>query len=214
MTGSELKTLTENILDGDTIDDVLFLQLINLAKNRLEQERPWMYLRKLDDTKTASAGNGYNNAIDCPSDWRETWKLYVGEDTQYIQVPFDQQHLYRNSPQHFVVDVANEQYYLLGNISGAQQIYHYYIKTTPDITLSTSPAFPRFHEILAFEVAGYIQMGVDADDVFARMSPENKMQAQLSKEAMTRWDINLQQAEMNKRLSIADTEPSLDLSMM
>lgn len=68
MTGAEIKTMAENILDGDTIDDVFFYQLLNAAKNQVEDMRPWMFLRKLDSSVSASA----NTPITLPTDWRRT----------------------------------------------------------------------------------------------------------------------------------------------
>jgi hypothetical protein len=215
MTGAELKTFAESILDGDSIDSTFFYQLLNVAKNRLEDSRPWMYLRALDSTQTATTGNNYDTALSLPTAWRRTWKLYVGEDLQYFPVPFDQQHLYRYHGRRFVVDVANSTFYLLGNVGSADTIYHYYIKTTDDIESGTSWTAPsRFHALLGFEVAGYIQMGVDADDIFARMSPENKMQAQLVRRSMEDWDTNLQLAEQNDQAQIADSAPAFDLGLL
>lgn len=215
MTGAEIKTMAENILDGDTIDDVFFYQLLNSAKDTIEDSRPWMFLRKLNSSVTASTGNNYNTPITLPTDWRRTWKLFVGSDMQYFPVPFDQQHLYANSPRHFVVDVASGTYYLLGTIGRADTIYHYYLKTTDDITSSTSPVWPaRFHKILGFYVAGYIQMGVDSDDIFARMAPANKAEAQMALNSMEAWDSALQANEQNGQIMMADSNPVFDLGSL
>lgn len=211
MTGAEIKTMAENILDGDTIDDVFFYQLLNAAKNQVEDMRPWMFLRKLDSSVSASA----NTPITLPTDWRRTWKLFVGTDHQYIQVPFDQLHVYRNESNRFVVDVASGTYYLLGTIGTTSTVYHYYLKTTDDVESGTSPVWPsRFHPILGFYVAGYVQMGVDSDDIFARMAPENKAQAQILLNSMEMWDTNLQLSEQNGQVQIADSAPTFDLGMV
>jgi len=215
MVGEEIKTMAEEILGGDTIDETFFYQVLNARKDIIEDERPWMFLRKLDSTQTATTGNNYSTSLSLPTDWRNTYKLLVGEDHQYFQIPFDQQHLYRNHGRYFVVDVANSTYYLLGNVGQAETIYHYYLRTTPDITGVTSPVFPsRFHAVLAFEVAGYIQMGQDADDIFARMSPENKMQAMTVLDAMRMWDTRLQMSAQNNQLQVADSTPTFDLGQL
>lgn len=203
--------MAETILDGDTIDDVFFYNVLNSAKDQIEDSRPWMFLRKLDTSASAVAGT----PITLPTDWRMTWKLYVGQDQLYTQIPFDQQHLYRNEGHRFVVDVASGTYTLLGTISGGSSVYHYYIKTTDDITSATSPVWPaRFHPILAYYVAGYTQMGVDSDDLFARMAPENKIQAQALLSAMERWDSNLQLREQNGQVMMADSAPYFDLGTL
>jgi len=215
MTGKELKVMAQEILGGDTIDDTFYYGVLNSVKNRIEDERPWMFLRKLDATQTASTGNGYTTSIALPADWRRTYKLMVGEDRQYTQVPFDTQHLHRNSANNFVIDVANSTYYLLGNIGRAETIYHYYIKTTDDITQDTEWLAPsRFHTILAFEVAGYIQNGQDADDIFARMAPENKAQALLVRSALQNWDTQLQLDAQNDQTQVAGASAPFDLGTL
>lgn len=203
--------MAETILDGDTIDDVFFYNVLNSVKDTIEDSRPWMFLRKLDTSASAVAGS----AITLPTDWRMTWKLYVGQDQLYTQIPFDQQHLYRNNSNIFVVDVASGTYTLLGTIGKSAQVYHYYLKTTDDITEATSPVFPaRFHPLLAYYVAGYVQMGVDSDDIFARMAPENKIQAQTLLTSMERWDSALQIREQNGRVLVEDNEPVFDLGSL
>lgn len=214
MTGAELKTMTESILD-DTVDDVLFYQLLNVSKNRIEDERPWMFLRALDSSLTATAGDNSTTSRALPTLWRRTYKLMVGKYQQYEQVPFDEQHTWRYSSNRFCVDVANSVYYLLGNIGVADTIYHYYIKATADIDSAGSWNAPsRFHPILAYEVAGYVMMGVDADDVFARMAPENKATAQSLKSSMESWDTQLQIDAQGGRLQIEGGAAVIDLGLM
>lgn len=215
MLASAIKTMAEEILGGDTIDETFFLNVLNSVKDRLEDERPWMYLRKLNSSLTASVGNNYSTSKALPTDWRRTYKMLVGTDLLLVQKPFDEQHIYRNHSGYFVIDVANSVYYILGNISRADTIYHYYIRTTPELTISDSPVFPeRFHKLLAFEVAGYIQLGQDADDIFARMAPENKAQAIAIKNSMLSWDNQLQGDAQNNQLQVADAQPTWDLGKL
>jgi len=214
MTGAQLKTMVDTILD-DSIDDIFFYQLLNIAKNTLEDERTWQFLRKLDSSKTATGGDNSEVAIALPTDWRSTYKLMVGKDFKYIQVPFDEQHIWRYTSSRFCIDVANSVFYLLGTIGASDTIYHYYIKTTNDIESGTEWVAPsRFHPILAFMVAGYYMNGVDADDIFARMSPENKIMAQTLKASMIAWDMKLQLEAQNDQIQIADAEVGIDLGMM
>lgn len=211
MTGAQIKTMAETILDGDTVDEVFFYNVLNSAKDQIEDSRPWMFLRKLSTSASAVAGS----AIALPTDWRMTWKLYVGQDQLYTQIPFDQLHMYRNEGHRFVVDVASGTYTLLGTIGASASVYHYYISTTPDVATATSPVWPdRFHPILAYYVAGYVQMGVDSDDLFARMAPENKMQALSLLSSMERWDSNLQLREQNGQVMMADVGNAFDLGSL
>jgi uncharacterized membrane-anchored protein YjiN (DUF445 family) len=213
MNGATLKTMVESIMD-DTIDDVLFYQLLNVAKNRIENERPWMFLRKLDSSLTTTVGDNSSISRALPTDWRRTYKLMVGLDQQFIQVPFDEQHQYRYSSNRFVIDVAGNVYYLLGTLGKADTIYHYYIKKTDDITAVTSPVWNEFHEILAFDTAGYAMMGTDADDIYARMSPENKNMALMLKNSMEAWDFQLQIDAQGGSLSMGQNSYGIDLGLM
>lgn len=215
MTGDTLKTMAEEILGGDTIDETFFYQTLNVVKNRIEDSRSWMFLRALDSSRTATLGQNYTISIPLPTAWRSTYKLMVGNDMEYTQAPFDLQHLYRYSGRYYVVDVANNVYYLLGNVGRADTIYHYYLKTTDDVAAATEPVWPsRFHPLLAFETAGYIQLGVDADDIFARMSPENKNQARMLRESMEAWDTRLQLGAQNNQLQVADGTVPFDLGLL
>lgn len=214
MTGETLKTMCETILD-DTIDDVLFYQLANVAKNRIEDIRPWMMLRSLDSSQTATAGNTSTTSRALPTSWRRTYKLMVGRDMPFEQVPFDEQHIWRNSANKFCVDVANSVYYLLGSIGSAETIYHYYIKSTSDIAAAISPVWPeRFHPIIAYDVASYIMAGVDADEEFSRMAGPNQAAHQALLKSMESWDTDLQLAAQGGRAQVEGMQGGIDLALM
>lgn len=206
MIGSALYQTTTDILDGEVINEDFFYILLNIAKTRLEEMRAWNYLKKLDDSNSGST-----SLVSLPIDFARDYKVLVG-DTEYIPVPFEEQHLYRNSSNRYYIDYANLQYKLLGTPK-SDTIYFYYLRFTPDITSATAPVFPeRFHPLLAFLVAGYYQAGVDSDDLYARMSPENKAQAIQLQQAMVMWDNNLSARERNNRVGVANSEPYTDLS--
>lgn len=212
MTGSEIKSMAESIVD-DSINEDLFYTLLNAEKDIVEGNRLWQFLKKLDSSKTASTGNNYNTGISLPSDWRSTYKLYVGEDLEYVPVAFEKLHLYRNLAHYYIVDVAGSNFYLLGNVGQSDTIYHYYIKTTDDIAEGTSPVWPsRYHRILGFRVAARFMAGVDVDDIFAALSQENRVAALELSRAMEVWDSQLKNAENDKRLHYTDGEqPSEDV---
>ena len=207
MIGSELFQLTTNILDGEVIPEDFYYKLLNIAKTRLEESRAWSYLKKLDSSNMTTI-----SAITLPTDFRLDYKVIVGTNQEYFPVPFEDQHLYQTIGNHYYLDIANNNYYLTGTPK-SETIYFYYLRTTDDITDATAPVFPaRFHPLLAFYVAGYYQLGVDSDDLFARMAPENKTQALLLEQSMKLWDTNLQAKSRNNRVGVADSEPTNDLS--
>lgn len=218
MNGDTLKTLTETILDGQTIDDVMFYQLLNVAKNIIEDNQPWMFLRKLQSSQTASQGNGYASAKLLPDDFRQAYKVMVGTGlgNEYLPVPFEEQIIYRNSSHRYYIDHAASSYYILGNVGQSDSIYFFYLKTTDDITEATAPTgWPaRFCPILAYRVAAYFQAGVDADDIYARMSPVNRAAALELENVMKFWDMQLQNNSRNRQAQVQNSQPDFDLGLM
>lgn len=210
-TGAEIKQFAENVLDNNVDWDVdFFYQLLNIAKNKLEQKRLWQYLKKLNSGNTASS-----SAIALPADWSEEYKILVGTDTEYMPVPFEEQHIHRNSSNRYYLDIANSNLYLLGASIPSKTLYLYYKRFTDDITASTSPVFPaRFHFLLGFYVASYYQGAVDSDDIFARMSPANRMAAMELENAMESWDSGLAMRAQNNQIGVADSNVGVDLSQM
>lgn len=204
MTGSELKTFAENILDGQTIGEDFFYQLLNIAKTKLEEGRAWNYLKKLDSSNTSRVGydtTGYN----LPSDFSRDYKVMLGDSVEITPVPFEEQHAYKYAPNGYYLDIVGDKFYLTGNVGSVDTIHFYYLRYTPDITANSSPVFPaRFHFLLAFEVAGYYMNGIDSDDQFARMSPENKAAYSALKQAMVSWDSNLSARARNNQIGMTE----------
>lgn len=210
-TGAEIKQFAENVLDNNVEWDVdFFYQLLNIAKNKLEQKRLWQYLKKLNSSNTASS-----SAITLPADFSEEYKILVGTDTEYFPVPFEEQHIHRNSSNRFYLDIANSNLYLLGASIPSKTVYIYYKRFTDDITSSTSPAFPaRFHFLLGFYVASLWQGNIDSDDIFARMSPANRMAAIELENSMELWDSGLALRAQGNQIGVAGVNVGISLENM
>jgi hypothetical protein len=191
MNGTELGTFCEEINGGASIGSTLLFQFINLAKAMVEQTRPWMLLRYTDASKSVTADNTWETAIDLSTIARfnrfygETpIKLFDGANgIQYFrQVPFDKRLEHRNTPGTFVYDEANATLYLNGTVQFAGTLYIDHVKDSPEITNddSSSWAFPSWaHPLLGFYAVAINKGGVDYDDINARMAPENRAQAKV-----------------------------------
>lgn len=215
MTGQDLYDFFSTLVDDSDLDIDNFLVLVNVAKDRREDVRPWQYLKKLDSSKTASVGDTYLTAKALPTDWRYDYKLYIGTEIEAKPVPFEQQHIFKNSPNYYFVDVASGNYYLTGSQNSSKTIYNFYIKTTADITASTSWSAPsRFHPLLAFDVAGFFMNGIDADDIYRGMAPEQKAAALLLDHSMIAWDTSLKMRSMNNSFAGGPEDTSVPLGMM
>lgn len=211
MTGAELKQFTEDVLDGLTIDDEFYYQLLNVAKTKLESQRMWQYLKKSTNPGAASS-----TAVDLSAlgDFAEDYKVMVGTSHEFSPVPFEEKYTYANSSGRYYIDWANEQLYLLGTVPSGQ-LYIFYKRFTPEISSGTEPVFPeRFHPILAYYVAAYYQSGVDSDDVFARMSPENRAAALELQRAMERWDSSLAMRAQDNQIGVANSQSGTPLELM
>lgn len=208
MTGAELKTFTENVLDGN-VDwtDEHFYTLLNIAKTKLEEQRLWQYLKKLD-TRAATS-----SPITLPSDFAEDYKVVVGS-REYIPVRFEDHPAYSGASGRYYIDWANLTLNLLGsNISGT--LYTCYKRFTPDIATATSPVFPdRFHPLLAYYTAAIHQVGTDNDDLMARMGPANKLAAQELERAMKQWDSAIAIRAQDNQIGVANSVNEISIGNM
>jgi hypothetical protein len=212
MTGAELKEFTENVLDGITIDDDFYYQLLNIAKTKLEEKRLWQYLKKSYNPGAASS-----SAVDLGAlgDFAEDYKVMIGNDYEYLPVPFEEKYAYARSSGRYYIDWANEELYLLGSTIPSGQLYIFYKRFTPSISSGTSPVFPaRFHHLLGFYVAAYYQAGIDSDDIFARMSPENRLAALELQRAMEQWDSSIAMRAQNNQIGVAESRGEIPLELM
>ena len=60
MTGTELNTFVQNLLDGETLDETFFYALLNIAKAKIEAERPWRILIKEDNSNNVLQSNTFD----------------------------------------------------------------------------------------------------------------------------------------------------------
>src|SRR5688500_7569683 len=98
MPGSTLSTFIDELNGGASIGDTLKFQLVNAFKAVLEQERPWVVLRKTDTSKSVTTGNTWQTAIDLSTLTRfnrfhgkTPIQLFDGNNSiaRYSQMPFE-----------------------------------------------------------------------------------------------------------------------------
>lgn len=201
MTGTELATFCEEINGGASINDTLLFQFINLAKAMVEQRRPWMLLRTTDTSKTITAANTWQTAIDLSTITKfsrfygeNPIKLYSGVGsnfTEYHQVPYDKRLSYQLAPNTFVYNEATKTLYLNGTPPYAGTLYIDHIIDSDDITDDDTSTwvFPAWaHSLLGFMAVAIYKGGVDFDDVNARMAPDNRAMAEMLTRNLENWD--------------------------
>lgn len=200
MNGQQLQDFTEELVD-DSIDDTLFLILLNTAKDKLEAERQWAYLLAVDATQSASAGDTYLSMKALPADFAEDVRVLI--DTQeLLPIPFEQRILYKDSPNYYYIDLANSNF-AVTRVGTGGIINLIYKKYSPALTVATSPLFPeRFHPILGYDVAAVYLSGVDIDDIASSQTAAHRMASLELRRAMAGWDANFRLRSMNGRAGI------------
>ncbi len=204
MTGQQIIDFFRGLVD-DELDVDFELQLLNGAKEKVEGDRDWEFLKKLDNSKSATS-----SGILLPSDYSRTKIIYVGS-VPYDQIPFEQKPLFANSSNCWYLDFLNNMFYLLGtNLSGT--VNHYYIYKTPDIALNTSPVWPRAHQLLAYEMAE-LYYTIDQGDRNFAWDDKHAIQKELYRRSLVDWDAAIQ-SKANANAAQDDTDYEMPLGLM
>ncbi len=212
-TGAELSTFINSLNAEATIDPTLLDVLVDNARAVIEDERPWMVLRKTDTSKTVTTAYTWQTAIDLSTitDFSRflmnqdgvVIKLFDGNNRieYYTLKPFDQRLEWKDVSHTAVYDASTKNLYLNGNVPFAGTLYIPYISTSTAIDLTSESAvwtkFPsRFLPMLGYYAVGIYKGGVDYDEINRRMLPTNQGVMEALKNAMTNWDNEMQLADI------------------
>ncbi len=124
----------------------------------------------------------------------------------FRQVPFSKRLEYKKVPNTFVYDRANNRIYFNSDIPYSGVLYINYIQnptqidiittganlTTDMETAGTMPCPAVYHPILAYYAVGMNKGAVDYDSINREMLPNNQAILNSLKNAMEKWDTNLQ----------------------
>lgn len=210
-TGEQLKTFITGLNGEATIDDTLLDVLVDNGRAILEEERPWMVLKKTDSSKTVTTANTWQTAIDL-STITDFSRLYVNADGVAIKIfdgnnrvqyyylkPYDQRLEFKDVSYTCVFDENTKTLYLNGVVPYAGTLYIPYVSTSTAIDLDSTSAvwtvFPsRFLPILGYYAIGIYKGGVDYDSINKLMLPTNQATLNVLKNAMEKWDNEKQLA--------------------
>lgn len=210
-TGAQLYTFITSLNAEAPIDIDLATTLVETARAVIEEERPWMSLRKTDSSKTVTTANTWQTAIDLSTitDFSRFYvnqdgvilKLFDGTDRiEYIRlVPFDQRLEYKDVSNTAVYDANSKTLYINGTVSFAGTLYLPYMSTSTAVNLTDETAiwtkFPtRFLPLLAYYAVGIFKGAIDYDDINRAMLPENRITLIALKNALEKWDNEIQLA--------------------
>lgn len=204
-TGAELTTFITSLNAEADIDATLLDVLVDNARTIIEEERPWMVLRKTDPSKTVTTANTWQTAIDLStiSDFSRFYmnqdgvviKLFDGNNrVDYITLKsFDQRLEYKDVSGTAVYNANTKQLYINGTVAFAGTLYIPYMATSTAIDLTSDSAvwtsFPaRFLPVLGYYAIGINKGAIDYDSINREMLPENRATLNALKNAMEKWD--------------------------
>lgn len=209
MTGSELYILTTQFLGGQTLDETLFYQLLNSAKDRREMMRDWMVLRTRDTSITFTSADTYLTGKTLPDRFLRVYTSFDEDglsDTVFLvtssgaKVPLQpikqsQAYEYRNDEGYYYIDIKNGTISRTGTTAGT--LWLYYLQGTEDISETGEWDFPAYsHPLLAYDVAVEQKGGIDWDTINANQVPFNQRKIQQLELSLATWDSLLQKAEL------------------
>lgn len=205
-TGAQLNTFITSLNADAVIDATLLDVLVDNARTIIEEERPWVVLRKTDTSKSVTTANTWQTAINLST--ITGFSRFYGEfpirifdgDNRieyYRQVPFDRRLEMKDIGNTFVYDANAGMLYLNGIVAFSGTLYIQYISTSDAIDLASASAvwtsFPsRFLPVLGYYAIGINKGAIDYDDINRQMLPVNAEVLQALKAAMTKWDDELQ----------------------
>lgn len=194
----------ESVID-DTLDQVTELNLANLAKDEIEDERNWEYLKKVDTTKTVAAGDTYLTMKSLPTDFRAPLDsgIFVGtgDIIPYTQIPFEDRYMVQDTLTHrYYIDLANSQYAVLGKPQ-SNTIYFWYLKTSGTLdVVSVNPLFPsRFWALIAYKMA-IMWFAIDQGDKSRSYALEWSVFYEKMHNAMVLWNERIMRASYQNRM--------------
>lgn len=212
-TGVELSTFCTSLNGGASIDADLLDVLVSNAKTIIEEERPWLVLRKTDTTKTVTAANTWTTAIDL-STITDFSRFYANQDGIVIKLfdgnnrieyytlkSYDQRLEYKDVSHTCVYNENTKTLYLNGIVPFSGTLYIPYVSTSTEIDLTSTSAvwavFPsRFLAVVAYYAIGIFKGAVDYDEINRNMLPENRATLNALKNAMVTWDSEKQLASI------------------
>ena len=204
MNGATLYTLSTSLLGGNAMDETLFYQLLNQAKNQREIMRDWVKLRNYDTSITFSSSDTYLTGKTLPTRFLRTYGFYPdsgafivtsdGAKLPLSPISMSERYDKRNDEGYYYIDHTNGTISRTGSTAGTLHLN--YLKGSADIDESTSWALSQLGgPLLVYDVVIEMKGGIDWDRINASQIPYNQRKLLQLEMNMATDDARLQQAE-------------------
>lgn len=207
MTGQECLTKFETMVD-DVLDQDFELQLLNDAKNQIEAEYTWEFLKAVDMTGSVVKGDKQTVTHAFPGNMAFPLKVQMLTDrTPYSQVNFEDQYMYQDVTRYWFANYANNVFSFTGVIGKNDTILFFFQKYTDDLTLTTEWLFPeRFHRILPMKMAE-LYYAVDAGEKMRAWDDRWGKNYDYTLQQMQLWDAKLKEQSKTQNISDSSSNP-------
>lgn len=212
--GLDYYNAMSTLVEGFSMDPVLFYQMLNAERAKIEFMRPWMFFRKMDTSNIASVAQPSLiapptvNKFSLPADFqfltRDGEITLYDQNNQYetyTEVPMDYMVSHLQNNNEFFIDYGNATFTLLGVVSKAYTIFIPYQADYGDIAATSTwvncPA--RFNLILSLAVAIRLRLGISYDDINSRNAADNQVAYGQILDAMKTLDDNRQRSATTRR---------------
>lgn len=202
-TGAELTTFVTNLNGGASIDPTLLSVLVQTAQAIIEEERPWMVLRKTDTSLSLTTAGTWQTAksLSGLTDFSRFYSEYpvvlfdssTNRRHYYRLVPFDRRLEFKDISDTFVFDENAGTLYFNGIPPFSGTLYTHYLSTSaaidPAATTAVWSLFPsRFLPLVGYYAIGVYKGAIDYDSINRQMLPSNQTVMLALKNAMEKWD--------------------------
>lgn len=199
MNGQTLVDLLISFMDDEIISEQLAYQLLNMAKDIIEMERPWMKLRTFKDDYLFLSSDGYSDFQDLPTNFLMTYgdsplKLINGSEVlKFREIPLEDRDENRDVIGLFYIDHNAEKLAIVGGLSKGYSGTLYYVGRSPVITETSTWIFPAMaHPLLVIQALIIHRGEIDFDTINARMVQYGFSTASAMKQTLAIWDGQLQ----------------------
>jgi len=194
MTGQEIReTVFQFLVDDTNVDETQELVLLNVAYDRVNAMKDWLFLRKSQSSQTIASTTSYS----LPTDFMYLIKAETLTSDNSLNevsvIPFEDRLKYIQSERYAYVDILNDnlEFTTAPVADVGSTLYWTYQYQPAQLINTTSPVFPRqFHALVGYEMAR-MYFYFDQPEKDRAWNKEMAAEHALMMKQMKDWDTQL-----------------------